>query len=203
MPCLRSSRFCQAFAACGFANAKAAGYEADDFLAAAAAAEERRGGIALIASGDRDAFQLASDSTTILYPVRAGEIARIGPAEVRARYGVDPKQVPDLIALRGDPSDKLPGAPGVGPAGAAALLRKHRTLEGALTAGRFPAMAETLRLFQSIATMDRKAPLPSLRSQQPKWDKAAALAREWELNQLADRLEELASSDATAKQAIR
>src|SRR5262245_66455110 len=82
-------------AACGFANAKVAGYEADDFLAAAVAAEERRGGTVLVASGDRDTFQLASAHTTILYPVRAGEIARIGPAEVRLRYGVDPHQVPD------------------------------------------------------------------------------------------------------------
>src|SRR3954471_16845093 len=90
--------------ACGFANAKAAGYEADDFLAAAVAKEQRRGGTALVASGDRDTFQLASEMTTILHPVRAGEMARIGPAEVRERYGVDPKQVPDFIALRGDPS---------------------------------------------------------------------------------------------------
>src|ERR1700686_4301639 len=58
-------------AACGFANAKAPGYEADDFLAAAAAAEERRGGTVLVASGDRDTFQLASEATTILFPVRA------------------------------------------------------------------------------------------------------------------------------------
>src|SRR5215475_11334933 len=72
-------------AACGFANAKAPGYEADDFLAAAVAAEERRGGTALVASGDRDAFQLASEATTILHPVRAGEMARIGPQEVRKR----------------------------------------------------------------------------------------------------------------------
>ena len=115
----------------------------------------------LVASGDRDTFQLASDKTTILYPVRAGEMARIGPAEVRERYGVDPKQVPDFIALRGDPSDKLPGAPGVGAAGAAALLRKVWDLEAAFQAGRFPAHAERLRLFRSIATMDPKAPLPS------------------------------------------
>ena len=101
-------------AACGFQNAKAGGFEADDFLAAAAAAEEKRGGTVLVASGDRDTFQLASDQTTILYPVRAGEMARVGPAEVRARYGVDPGQVPDFIALRGDSSDKIPGAPGVG-----------------------------------------------------------------------------------------
>ena len=180
-------------AACGFQNAKSPGYEADDFLAAAATAEEKRGGVVLIASGDRDTFQLASDHTTILYPVRAGEMARIGPTEVRARYGVDPKQVPDFIALRGDPSDKLPGAPGVGASGAATLLQRYGTLEAALNAGRFQAQAESLRLYRSIATMNRKAPLPSLRNQKPTWRKAADVARDWELNQLAKRLEELAS----------
>jgi 5'-3' exonuclease len=118
-------------------------------------------------------------------------MARIGPAEVRARYGVDPEQVPDFIALRGDPSDKVPGAPGVGATGAASLLQRYGSLEAALKAGRFPSMAETLRLYRSIATMNKKAPLPSLRSQKPTWDKAVALAREWELNQLARRLEEL------------
>jgi DNA polymerase I len=82
------------------ANAKAAGFESDDFLAAA---EERQGGTVLVASGYRDTFQLASTATTILYPVRAGELARIGPAEVRERYGVDPKQMPDFIALRWRP----------------------------------------------------------------------------------------------------
>ena len=184
-------------AACGFANAKAPGYEADDFLAAAVAAEERRGGTALVASGDRDTFQLASPATTILYPVRAGELARIGPAEVRARYGVDPKQVPDFVALRGDPSDKLPGVPGVGPQGAADVIRKHGSLEAALAAGRFPALAEQLRLFRSIATMDAKAPLPPLKDQRPSWAKASALARDWQLNALADRLAKIAERPAT------
>ena len=181
-------------AACGFQNARAPGFEADDFLAAAAAKEEKRGGIVLIASGDRDTFQLASDRTTILYPVRAGEMARVGPDEVRTRYGVDPKQVPDFIALRGDSSDKIPGAPGVGATGAATLLQKYGSLEAALKAGRFPAMAETLRLYRSIATMDKKAPLPGLRDQKPTWQRAAALAREWELQQLARRLDEPAST---------
>jgi len=179
-------------AACGFANAKAPGYEADDFLAAAVAAEERRGGTALVASGDRDTFQLASETTTILHPLRAGEMARIGPAEVRERYGVDPKQVPDFIALRGDPSDRLPGARGVGPKGAADLLRRYGTLEGILAAGRFPAEADMLRLYQSIATMNAAAPLPSLGSQTPTWAKASALARTWGLKQLTDRLAEKA-----------
>jgi exodeoxyribonuclease III len=180
-------------AACGFQNAKAAGFEADDFLAAAAAKEEKRGGTVLVASGDRDTFQLASDRTTILYPIRAGMMARINPDEVRSRYGVEPAQVPDFIALRGDPSDKFPGAPGVGATGAATLLERYGSLEAALKAGRFPAAAEDLRLYRSIATMNKKAPLPSLRNQKPTWDKAAALARKWELNQLAGRLEELAA----------
>ena len=180
-------------AACGFQNAKAPGFEADDFLAAAAAAEEKRRGTVLIASGDRDTFQLASNRTTILFPVRAGEIARIGPAEVRERYGVDPHQVPDFIALRGDPSDRMPGAQGVGATGAASLLRKYGSLEVALLDGRFAKQADDLRLFRSVATMNRKAPLPSLRQQNPTWNKAAALAQEWRLTQLAKRLEDLAS----------
>jgi exodeoxyribonuclease-3 len=179
-------------AACGFVNAKQAGYEADDFLAAAATREERRGGTALVASGDRDTFQLASDATTILYPVRAGEVARITPAEVRTRYGVDPAQVPDFIALRGDPSDRLPGAKNIGPQGAADVLRRHGSLEGALAAGRFATQAQELRLYRSIATMDRKAPLPPLPDQTPSWSKASALARAWQLNQLAERLAKMA-----------
>jgi DNA polymerase I len=179
-------------AACGFANAKAAGYEADDFLAAASAAEERRGGRAIVASGDRDSFQLASAATTILYPVRAGEMARIGPAEVRERYGVDPKQVPDFIALRGDPSDGLPGARGVGAKTAASLLRTYGSLEKAIAAGRFPAQAADLRLYRRLATMDASAPLPALKDQTPTWSRASALARDWGLNQLAERLGRLA-----------
>jgi DNA polymerase-1 len=183
--------------ACGFAVGKAPGYEADDFLAAAAASEEKRRGRAVVASGDRDTFQLASERTTILHPVRAGEMARIGPAEVRERYGVEPGQVPDFIALRGDPSDKIPGAKGVGPVGAADLIRRYGTLEAALVAGRFPQQAEALRLYRRIATMDAGAPLPALGDQAPKWGNAAALAREWELNALADRLSGLAEKGAS------
>ncbi len=189
----------QFVAACGFACAKAAGYEADDFLAAAVAQEERRGGTAIVATGDRDAFQLASESTTVLQPVRAGEMARIGPAEVRERYGVEPKQVPDFIALRGDPSDKLPGAKGVGPKGAAGLLRKYGTLEDVLASGRFAAQADELRLYRRIATMDASAPLPSLQDQTPSWAKASVLAREWELNRLADRLDALADANGDGR----
>jgi exodeoxyribonuclease III len=185
--------------ACGFANAKAAGYEADDFLAAAVAREEKRDGTVLVASGDRDTFQLVSERCTVLYPVRAGEMARIGPAEVRTRYGVDPKQVPDFIALRGDPSDRIPGAIGVGASGAADLLRRFGSLEGLLAAGRFKAQAEDLRLFRSIATMNPKAPLPRLRDQKPTWEDAAALAQKWHLKQLAVRLAAMGSANSQSR----
>lgn len=179
--------------ACGFASAKAAGYEADDFLAAAVAREEKLGGNALVASGDRDAYQLASERTTILQPVRAGEMARIGPAQVRQRYGVEPKQVPDFIALKGDASDRIPGAVGIGAIGAANLLRKYGSLEKALAAGRFAAEADTLRVYRAIATMDKSAPLPPLRKQKPTWGEASSLARAWQLNKLAERLAGMAA----------
>jgi DNA polymerase I len=182
----------QIVAALGFANAKGGGYEADDFLGAAVAAEEARGGQVLVATSDRDLFQLASERTTILQPVRGvSELARVGPVEVRERYGVDPQQVPDFIALRGDPSDKLPGAAGVGPKKAADVLRQHGTLEDALAAGRFSAEAEDLRLYRRIATVDASAPLPPLNDQTPTWAEASTLAREWGLNGLADRLAKL------------
>lgn len=175
--------------ACGFAVAKAPGYEADDFLAAAAAAEEARGGHALVVTSDRDAFQLASERTTILQPVRGvSELARLGPAEVRERYGVEPRQVPDFVALRGDPSDRIPGAKGVGEKTAAAVLSQYGSLEAALEEGRFPEQAEELRLFRRIATMDASAPLPSLSDQSPKWVEASLLARDWGLDGLAERL---------------
>src|SRR5207253_7412756 len=143
-------------------NAKAAGYEADDFLAAAVAVEEGRDGHVLVASGDRDAYQLASDRTVILHPVRAGVMARIGPAEVKEKYGVEPRQVPDFIALRGDTSDKIPGAKGVGPWTAASLLTRYGTLEAALADGRFAAEAENLRLYRRLATMDATAAIPEI-----------------------------------------
>jgi DNA polymerase-1 len=181
-------------AACGFTSAKAPGYEADDFLAAAVAREERLGGTCIVASGDRDSYQLASKRTTIVQPIRAGELARIGPAEVRERYGVDPKQVPDFIALRGDSSDRIPGAAGVGAVGAASLLERYGTLKKMLAAGRFAAQKDKLLLYKSIATMDKSAPLPPLRNQKPSWDKAAKLARSWNLKKLAERLEALAQS---------
>jgi DNA polymerase-1 len=174
----------------GFAVAKAPGYEADDFLAAAA---KRWRGDVLVATSDRDAFQLVSDRVTILQPVRGvSELTRVGPAEVRERYGVEPQQVPDFIALRGDSSDRIPGAPGVGPKTAADILRQYPSLESALAAGRFAAIADKLRLYRRIALMDAGAPLPKLAAQKPTWRRASEWAAGYGLNALARRLDERA-----------
>jgi DNA polymerase-1 len=172
----------------GFACAKAPGYEADDFLAAAA---RRWKGPVVVATSDRDAFQLVSERVTILQPVEGvSELPRIGPAEVRERYGVEPEQVPDFIALRGDSSDRIPGAPGVGPKTAASVLKQYGNLEAALVAGRFAAVADDLRLYRQIARMDPDAPLPKLGAQKPTWARAAQAAAELGLNALAKRIAE-------------
>jgi DNA polymerase-1 len=174
----------------GIACAKGPGYEADDFLAAAAAAEEAAGGSALVATSDRDAFQLASERTTILQPVRGSPPARVGPAEVRERYGVEPEQVPDFIALRGDPSDRIPGARGVGEKGAAKLLAQYGSLDKMLAEGRFSAEADALRLYRDLATLDRSAPLPALPDVDPDWAALAEHARALGLGGLAGRLDQ-------------
>jgi DNA polymerase-1 len=177
--------FCESF---GFLVGKAGGYEADDFLAAAAHAWK---GPVVVTTSDRDAFQLVSDRVTILQPVKGvSELTRIGPAEVRERYGVEPEQVPDFIALRGDPSDKIPGAPGVGPKKAADVLKQHGSLAQALADGRFPQIAEELLLYRDVATMDAKAPLPKLKATAPDWAGAADHAAELGLGALEKRLRE-------------
>jgi DNA polymerase I len=176
--------------AAGFAVAKAPGYEADDFLGAAVTREEAQSGSVLVATSDRDAFQLASGQTTILQPVRGESPTRIGPDEVRDRYGVDPEQVPDFIALRGDPSDRIPGARGIGPKKAADLLRQYGTLDALLEDGRFAAEADALRLYRRVATLDREAPLPPLPDAAPDWARAAEHARGLGMDGLARRYEE-------------
>jgi DNA polymerase-1 len=172
----------------GFACAKAPGYEADDFLAAAAA---QWPGPVLVATSDRDAFQLASDRVTILQPVKGvSELARIGPAEVRQRYGVEPAQVPDFIALRGDSSDRIPGARGVGPKTAATIIGQYGSLEAALAAGRFSTVADDLRLYRRIAQMNASAPLPTLEPHEPTWSRAAEHTAVLGLNALSKRIAE-------------
>lgn len=175
--------------ALGFGWGKAAGYEADDFLAAAVQDEETRGGSILVLTSDRDMCQLASERTLLLMPRRGvSDLARVGPDEVRERFGVDPVQIPDFIALRGDTSDRIPGAPGVGPGRAAAVLQKHGSLETALAAGGFPDQADRLRDYLDIARLRPDAPMPPLPDAEPDWSRAAEVASAWGLGALAKRL---------------
>ncbi|CAB4345815.1 unannotated protein [freshwater metagenome] len=187
-------------AACGWSSLDAGDLEADDLLGSLATLESKAGGKTLIFSGDRDMFQCASQQVTVLYPARGGP-QLIGPAEVRERSGVEPFQIPDLIALRGDPSDGIPGAKGIGEKGAALLLDEYGSLEAVLAAAADPASEMTartraaltddpdlLKAFKGMATLQpiklkrpKDAPLDTRRG--------AATARELGMNRLAERLE--------------
>jgi DNA polymerase-1 len=181
--------------ALGFAWAKEAGYEADDFLAAAARSERERKGKTLVLTSDRDLFQLVDRRTTVLVPRRGvSELDRVDPAGVRERYAVDPEQVPDFIALRGDSSDKIPGAKGIGPGRAATILKEHKTLDGAIEAGVFDEQAEALRTYLDIATLRYEAPLPEIPDAEPQWEAAAELLESWGNAASAKRLRERAAA---------
>ncbi|HEU4703873.1 MAG TPA: 5'-3' exonuclease H3TH domain-containing protein, partial [Conexibacter sp.] len=136
------------FEALGWTLAGTDELEADDLLHSFALEEADAGGTALLMTGDRDMFQCATEAVTVLYlktGVRGFE--EMGPREVRRRYGVPPELVPDFIALRGDPSDGLPGARGIGEKTAADLLARHGSLEAALARpiGETPRVQGALR----------------------------------------------------------
>jgi DNA polymerase-1 len=191
--------------------------EADDVMFSHARVEQESGGRALLLSGDRDMFGAVSDSVAVVELRKGSEQAEIGPEQVRERYGVEPGQVPDFIALRGDPSDGLPGAPGVGAKTAAELLRAHGSLEQLLVAAGAapdggagaavrattvmrPRVAATLRehaelllAFKRIATLQR---IEVQRTADRATDFAggAELAGEMGMRRLSERLEKLATA---------
>jgi DNA polymerase-1 len=172
--------------------------EADDLLGTYARLETAASGRALLLTGDRDMFQCAGKRVTVLY-VRTGKrgAEEITPKEVRARYGVDPELVPDFIALRGDPSDGIPGAKGVGEKTAAELLGRHGSLEAVLENAigeRRPALRssllgarEELLAYKDIATL-RDAGVERPPDGPTDWEGAAAAARKLGMNRLAERL---------------
>jgi 5'-3' exonuclease len=186
------------FAAFGWSEETSADLEADDLLGSFASAETAAGGETLIMTGDRDMYQCASERVRVL-SLKSGisGFEELGPDAVRQRYGVGPELVPDFIALRGDPSDGLPGAAGVGPKTAAELLARHGSLEGAIAAAaqerpRIAAAlsdsADQLRAFREIATL---RPVALTRPPDRETDLAggARVARELGLNRLAERLD--------------
>ena len=134
-------------------------YEADDILASLADQSGQKGFNVFVVSGDRDTFQLISDSTTILYPVKGVlNLARMDDAAVVEKYGIHAKQYPDLAALVGETSDNLPGIPGVGPKTAAKWLQAHGNLEGVLAAAEeiTGKVGESLREHRELAIRNRR-----------------------------------------------
>ncbi|MBM9462684.1 DNA polymerase I [Aeromicrobium sp. YIM 150415] len=107
------------------------GFEADDIIATLSREAEDAGMEVLICTGDRDALQLVTSRTTVLYPKRGvSDLSRMTPASVEEKYGVPPGRYPDLAALVGETSDNLPGVPGVGPKTAAKWITAHNGLDG-------------------------------------------------------------------------
>ncbi|GGV76278.1 DNA polymerase [Streptomyces gelaticus] len=106
------------------------GFEADDVIATLATQAEAAGFEVLIVTGDRDSFQLITDNVTVLYPTKGvSELTRFTPAKVEEKYGLTPQQYPDFAALRGDPSDNLPGIPGVGEKTAAKWINQFGSFD--------------------------------------------------------------------------
>jgi 5'-3' exonuclease len=172
--------------------------EADDLLGSYAAAEAHGGGEALIFTGDRDLFQCVGDRVRVLLAARGGPQV-VDADEVERRYGIRPTLVPDFIALRGDPSDGIPGAKGIGERTAADILRRNGSLEAALKAASVGSVLhsarERLLAFKEIATLRSVPVVPSPDSDLDR-EAGAAIARELGLNQLAKRLVDQASQGA-------
>ncbi len=192
------------FGAFGWTVATSAELEADDLLGTYARREAEAGGHALLLTGDRDMYQCAGEGVTVLYVRTGGKGAEeVGPEQVRERYGIGPELVPDFIALRGDPSDGLPGAKGVGPKTAAELLRRDGSLEEVLDnaireprpklRGALIEAREDLLAFKDIATL-RDAGVERPPDRPTDWASAAAAARERGMNRLAERLEQQAQA---------
>ena len=193
------------FAAFGWESVHSEDLEADDLLHSLAAVEAEAGGRALLLTGDRDMFQCVSSEVGVLY-VKTGTkgTEQVGPEEVQRRYGVAPALVPDFIALRGDPSDGLPGAKGVGEKTAADLLRRHGSLEGAIAGwvGEPPRVRSALRdqaaelqRFKEIATL-RLVALDRPPDRPTDHVGAAQAARGLGMNRLAERMEKAATGVA-------
>ncbi|WP_116671225.1 DNA polymerase I [Mycobacterium persicum] len=107
------------------------GFEADDIIATLASQAEKEGYRVLVVTGDRDSLQLVSDDVTVLYPRKGvSELTRFTPEAVVEKYGLTPAQYPDFAALRGDPSDNLPGIPGVGEKTATKWIAEYGSLQG-------------------------------------------------------------------------
>jgi 5'-3' exonuclease len=186
--------------------------EADDLMFSFARQEQQAGGSALLLTGDRDLYGAVGERVAVVETGKGGAVGLIGPTEVIERYGIPPELVPEFIALRGDPSDGLPGAPGIGAKTAAELLRRYGPLDQLLDAAeqaatqvrRDPAdmrpraaaslreNAELLRSFKQIATL-QQVELPSPPSAPTDFARGAEVAAQMGMRRLSERLRGIAA----------
>ncbi|ALA67555.1 DNA polymerase I [Corynebacterium lactis RW2-5] len=154
----------------GIVTLEKANYEADDIIATLATQARPEGFETLIVTGDRDSFQLVNDSTTVLYPMRGvTTLHRFTPEAVEKKYGLTPTQYPDFAALRGDPSDNLPGIPGVGEKTATKWIVQYGSLQSLIehadeirgkAGDNFRERVAAVQLNRDITEMVKDLPLP-------------------------------------------
>jgi DNA polymerase-1 len=182
------------YRALGWEVTEAEDVEADDLLGSYALEEVEAGGRVLIFTGDRDMFQCVNEKVRVLLAARGGP-QLMDAAAVEERYGIPPELVPDFIALRGDPSDGIPGAKGVGAKTAADILSRHGSLEAALDAAPegtpLASAGEQLLTFKEVATL-RRVPVKRPPDRPTDFAGGADAAREFGMKGLADRLAERA-----------
>lgn len=187
-----------------------AGYEADDIIATLATRWERAGAEVVIVSGDKDLMQVVSDRVTMLDTMQD---KRIGPAEVHAKFGVEPGRVVEVQALMGDPTDNIPGVPGVGEKTAIKLIAEWNDLDGVLENGaaikgklgeRVRAHGDLARLSKTLATLDRDVPLPvsvdDLAVTEPDRSRLRELFGTFEFRRLLDALDAEGAPSGTSEE---
>jgi DNA polymerase-1 len=194
----------------GFANIKVDGYEADDVIGSLVKRAREQGIEVMVVSGDRDVYQVVEDGVRVMTTSRGVTDTKIYDAEgVVERYGVPPELVTDLIGLKGDTSDNIPGVPGIGDKTAAQLLQEYGSLEavldnvenisGAKRKENLTKHAEDARISKQLATLvydvDVELALDELMAAEMDRGRLREIAREFELRVILQRLEEELGAD--------
>ncbi len=187
----------------GFLNVKVPGYEADDVLGTLAIRAMKQGIPVTVLSGDRDVYQLVSDGVRVMSTTKGVSETKVyDSTAVEERYGVPPELVTDLMGLRGDKSDNIPGVPGIGDKTAAQLLAEYGSLEAVLDnadnvsgtkrSQNLKDHADDARISKQLATIitdvEVEVDLKQLMSTEPDRSGLAAIAQEFELRRIVDRL---------------
>ncbi len=189
----------------GYTNVRVEGYEADDVIASLARQAREQGIPVMVVTGDRDAYQLVGEGVRVMSTSRGITETKIyDTAAVEERYGVPPERIVDLMGLRGDTSDNIPGVPGIGEKTATQLLQKFGDLEGVLASvdeisgakrkQNLTEHAEDARMSKQLATLhyeiETGVDLGAVMGAEPDRGALREFMREFELRAVLERLEE-------------